>query len=133
MKNHFLKKTMQNGLLAFFLLFEPMKHVVSGAPISAFAFSRVYGKLDRRFGFSRSRFLAKSPISMSSTNVRVFLVRHGAVDLNSPGMVYPKDCFYGGQNVPLSSLGKIEAQVCERSYFCLSTHLNRKFRRLPTF
>ena len=48
---------------------------------------------------------------VASPKVRVFLVRHGAVDLNTPGMVYPKDCFYGGQNVPLSSLGKIEAQV----------------------
>lgn len=29
--------------------------------------------------------------------LKVYLVRHGAVDLNSPGMVYPQGCFYGGQ------------------------------------
>ena len=50
---------------------------------------------------------------MSAHDVlKVYLVRHGAVDLNTPGMVFPKDCFYGGHNVPLSDLGKLEAQVC---------------------
>jgi broad specificity phosphatase PhoE len=41
----------------------------------------------------------------------VYLVRHGAVDLTTPGMTFPKDCFYGGHDVPLSTIGKEEAQV----------------------
>eukprot|EP00960_Hanusia_phi_P039229 753813-Hanusia_phi.AAC.2 len=43
--------------------------------------------------------------------VRVVLIRHGAVDLTTPGMTFPKDCFYGGHDVPLSDYGKLEAQV----------------------
>mmetsp|Transcript_3117 Transcript_3117/g.7412 ORF Transcript_3117/g.7412 Transcript_3117/m.7412 type:complete len:278 (-) Transcript_3117:63-896(-) len=43
--------------------------------------------------------------------LRVYLVRHGAVDLTTPGMTFPKDCFYGGHDVPLSTLGKEEAQA----------------------
>jgi len=43
--------------------------------------------------------------------IRVFLVRHGAVDLTTPGMTFPKDCFYGGHNVPLSAYGEAEARA----------------------
>ena len=76
----------------------------------------VVGRFDQlmQLKFSKRSSLNKASLCMkgsATTDVRVFLVRHGAVDLNSPGMVYPKDCFYGGQNVPLSTLGKVEAQV----------------------
>jgi len=43
--------------------------------------------------------------------IRVFLVRHGAVDLTTPGMTFPKNCFYGGHNVPLSAYGEAEARA----------------------
>jgi len=44
-------------------------------------------------------------------SIRVFLVRHGAVDLTTPGMTFPKNCFYGGHNVPLSAYGEAEARA----------------------
>lgn len=44
-------------------------------------------------------------------SLRVFLVRHGAVDLTTPGFTFPKDCFYGGADVPLSKLGELEAKA----------------------
>jgi hypothetical protein len=31
-----------------------------------------------------------------SDRLRIFLVRHGAVDLTQPGFTFPKDCMYGG-------------------------------------
>ena len=44
---------------------------------------------------------------LAPDRIRVFLVRHGAVDLTTPGMNFPKNCFYGGHNVPLSALGEV--------------------------
>ncbi|EKX44410.1 hypothetical protein GUITHDRAFT_109531 [Guillardia theta CCMP2712] len=48
---------------------------------------------------------------LKTGSVRVVLIRHGAVDLTTPGMTFPKDCFYGGHDVPLSDYGKLEAQA----------------------
>lgn len=44
-------------------------------------------------------------------DIRVFLVRHGAVDLTTPEHFYPKGSFYGGDDVPLSALGEREAKA----------------------
>jgi hypothetical protein len=35
--------------------------------------------------------------------------RAAAVDLTTPGMTFPKNCFYGGHNVPLSAYGEVSA------------------------
>ena len=100
-------RKMSNYLVATFLLAGAVTQARARAISSAFASS-----VQTNQNFMRARISAKSSICMmADQKIRVFLVRHGAVDLNSPGMVYPKDCFYGGQNVPLSSLGKVEAQV----------------------
>eukprot|EP00287_Rhodomonas_sp_CCMP768_P002796 CAMPEP_0196732674 /NCGR_PEP_ID=MMETSP1091-20130531/12013_1 /TAXON_ID=302021 /ORGANISM="Rhodomonas sp., Strain CCMP768" /LENGTH=253 /DNA_ID=CAMNT_0042075979 /DNA_START=3 /DNA_END=760 /DNA_ORIENTATION=- len=60
---------------------------------------------------ARAQSCTKPWAMASESNIRVFLVRHGAVDLNSPGRVYPKGSFYGGDDVPLSALGELEAQA----------------------
>jgi broad specificity phosphatase PhoE len=65
--------------------------------------------------------------------IRVFLVRHGAVDLTTPGMTFPKNCFYGGHNVPLSAYGEAEARAAaemladEKLEMVFSSPLSRAF------
>ncbi len=93
--------------MAAFLVAGSVPHAKARSITSAFAFP---GQINQKL--VHTRVSAKSSLCMmADQKIKVFLVRHGAVDLNSPGMVYPKDCFYGGQNVPLSLLGQVEAQV----------------------
>ncbi len=113
----FVIRKMSNYLAAAFLLAGAVPHARARTITSGFVFS---GQINEKF--MRTHISAKSSLCMmADQKMRVFLVRHGAVDLNSPGMVYPKDCFYGGQNVPLSLLGKVEAQVeFTKSFLCES-------------
>ncbi len=107
---------MRSYLVATVLLAGAVPQARSRSISTAFAFS---GQLKQNI--MRTRTSAKNSLCMMADHkIKVFLVRHGAVDLNSPGMVYPKDCFYGGQNVPLSELGKVEAQVLVNSYECVN-------------
>lgn len=78
---------------------------------TAFAPSRIAGLRRGRAMVSSTRAMGLRALA-GEDPLRVYLVRHGAVDLTTPGMTFPKDCFYGGHDVPLSTLGKEEAQVC---------------------
>mmetsp|Transcript_78206 Transcript_78206/g.210500 ORF Transcript_78206/g.210500 Transcript_78206/m.210500 type:complete len:101 (-) Transcript_78206:390-692(-) len=78
-------------------------------PCSAFSF-KPYTVLSMR---KHLRGVMSAAANCSPTNhkIRFFLVRHGQVNLSTPEFTFPKYCFYGGHDVPLSEHGKAEAKV----------------------
>ena len=81
------------------------------SPTTTRAFLSPVRPVSSSHGAARSETCAKPWKMVADGDIRVFLVRHGAVDLTTPEHFYPKGAFYGGDDVPLSKLGEREAQA----------------------